>query len=208
MFMHRFRAFGLPIDVSFALLEPMRALSQLRATKDSQSDGRIARALADAAPKVGEQLELLVLGISPVDHATFRYLTPIVHLNSFGDVIASYSKPTASLFATRQNAEFCMDFVLGTVARLEAVGGVRDARSRFTIRVTEACSCYTMNHGPVAEGALEAGHIIEQATFGLGPSGELEECWGWEKEGKHLLVSFRKCEIVAEHRPLDRAEGA
>jgi hypothetical protein len=205
-FITQFKNTGVPRSAQQTLRFPHELLRPEDVRRWLSKDGNQQRVLEGVNrewQEATQRLELMALGINVAEYATFQYLCPIVYFTEGGKMLRPHVKGGAGLRFTEENAQFCLNFVLQVVSRLENLTSVRDVRSSFEVKLTTPTPFFRGGTQQRA-GELSAGHVIKGAHCALGP-GPTGDVWSWEQDGERFYVDFAG-EIVREVRLYEQSE--
>lgn len=176
--------------------------------QDYNAQGRVQRLVREMNQRyerLVQVVEALRLGLNAGDYDRFRYLTPLV---AFGGqpMWSNHS----SLHDTKENATFCLHFVIDAAMRLLQSPVLRDPANRFTVEV-EADSVPLLTFAGEGQPLVEKGRALKgqrferlELTYVLAPgAGEHWKIGAWSEERKWEDVSFLPLsgvKIVEEHR--------
>lgn len=147
--------------------------------------------------EIRHELDTVMLGIHPPDYAKFMFITPSIYFFEGGrwEVAAR----TSALTQKREDAEFCLRFVLEAAQRLEGTYKVSDTWSFYRLRLTKDAPYYAYRNSVWTEkGRLSAGTEIDDAKITL-VSGLGREYWAWDRKGNDAkYVALDACKILEE----------
>lgn len=173
-------------------------IPKLEESEENHRLQRMVQRMNERYDRLVAVIEPLRLGLDVGDYQRFRHLSPRVE---------------TSLHETRENAVFCLNFVIDSALRVQ--GGspaLRDPWSRYTVEV-EADSVSVLMFAP--EGVIEErrapkGERFEKVKLTIvapegkpGPSGEHWMLGEWDDERRWEAVRFLPLagvRIVEEHR--------
>lgn len=147
-----------------------------------------------------ERLDVVALGVNPVQYQTFKSLTPIVHL-TYGKKALVNDKGPQPLLHTRENAEFCLDFVLDAVGRAQSAPRLAGGRGTYTIRALKRIDYHQYPNIQAVAGTIEEGTVIERAEYGGTGAAFPGGAWSWVPQGQErCLAPFDAFErVVGPH---------
>lgn len=211
------RALQPRMELDTVLVDPNDAPS----LKDSEENGRFQRMIKgmnQRYERLVDVVEALQLGVDAGNYLRFRYLTPHVYWRgSDGQWRPTWTEHTA-LHDTKENALFCLTFVIDAALRVQDSPLLLDPWSSFTVDV-DAASVPVLRFGPgetlAEERRAPKGERFERVrvTRILEPAGAGGEYWrvgDWDETSRWEGVRFLPLEgvrIVEEHRIKVGAQG-
>jgi len=196
IFMARFRQVGPPVDAAKWIRLPRELLQRTEVLRlfKNRTQQVLLEEMNKRWQEALERVELAMLGVNLAEYGAFTYLTPTVMFNARYERFGVYGHGAGWLLYTKENAEYCLNFVLGVVSRLQHTAAIHDHRSIFTVMTVKPSAIYSVGHDAcaVTEGQLAEGELLRDVTFSLG-FGEIGQCWTWEQGGKRLYVDTEDC---------------
>jgi len=147
---------------------------------------------------VVERLQALEIGLNPVEYATFKSIVPVVRLTD-GGVAHVTLRADEPLLHTRENAEFCFQFVLEAIGRIQSAPRLKGSRGEFKIRAREDTPYYKYPDISKPAAQLAKGTEIGKATFAKGSPYMTGDAWGWTNDaGEYCFAALEAFDEVPD----------
>jgi hypothetical protein len=153
--------------------------------------------LASGLTKTQQLVELMAVGINPLEREVFNRLTPIVHLTSARTIMKGvYGRGADALTVTDETTSWAMDFVLSAILRYQTIPRPFDMWGRYKVKVTRTSVVIDGEGADI--GQLAAGAVIE--NVGYCDHFKLGDSWMWEDGGQRKFIPLSDAEVVEERR--------